>query len=392
LQRDFCGNGEAGPRSAALEQQLVCIGAAAQEILSMSVDHSDANQSRSGRSNQSPLQERRPANQDSSVNRREFIGMTAASLLVAGKLSGDTKLTNGIPYRTLGRTGEKVSLIGLGGYHLGTQSDPEESIRIIRTGIDAGINFLDNCWDYNGGESEVRMGKALRDGYRQKAFLMTKIDGRNKAAATAQLNESLRRLQTDRIDLLQFHEVIRDSDPDRFFAEGAMEVVQEAQKAGKVRFIGFTGHKSPDIHLKMLATASKHGFRFDAVQMPLNVMDAHFNSFEKKVLPILTKEGVGVLGMKSMGDKVILRSKTATAIECLQYAMNLPTSVVITGCDSVGILQQALNAARSFQPMDSSQVAALLAKTAKAAEAGQFELYKTTHQFDGTVANPQWLG
>ncbi|HXP39757.1 MAG TPA: aldo/keto reductase [Candidatus Acidoferrales bacterium] len=358
----------------------------------MSVDDSDGNQSRFGRSNPSPLQERRPANQDSSVNRREFIGMTAASLLVAGKLSGDTKLTNGIPYRTLGRTGEKVSLIGLGGYHLGTQSDPEESIRIIRTGIDAGINFLDNCWDYNGGESEVRMGKALRDGYRQKAFLMTKIDGRNKAAATAQLNESLRRLQTDRIDLLQFHEVIRDSDPDRFFAEGAMEVVQEAQKAGKVRFIGFTGHKSPDIHLKMLATASKHGFRFDAVQMPLNVMDAHFNSFEKKVLPILTKEGVGVLGMKSMGDKVILRSKTATAIECLQYAMNLPTSVVITGCDSVGILQQALNAARSFQPMDSSQVAALLAKTAKAAEAGQFELYKTTHQFDGTVANPQWLG
>jgi predicted aldo/keto reductase-like oxidoreductase len=358
----------------------------------MSVDDSDGNQSRFGRSNPSPLQERRPANQDSSVNRREFIGMTAASLLVAGKLSGDTKLTNGIPYRTLGRTGEKVSLIGLGGYHLGTQSDPEESVRIIRMGIDAGINFLDNCWDYNGGESEVRMGKALRDGYRQKAFLMTKIDGRNKTAATAQLNESLRRLQTDRIDLLQFHEVIRDSDPDRFFAEGAMEVVQEAQKAGKVRFIGFTGHKSPDIHLKMLATASKHGFRFDAVQMPLNVMDAHFNSFEKKVLPILTKEGVGVLGMKSMGDKVILRSKTATAIECLQYAMNLPTSVVITGCDSVAILQQALNAARTFQPMDSSQIAALLAKTAKAAEAGQFELYKTTHQFDGTVANPQWLG
>lgn len=358
----------------------------------MFVDDSDAKQSRFGRPNQSPLQERRPANQDSSVNRREFIGMTAASLLVAGKLSGDTKLTNGIPYRTLGRTGEKVSLIGLGGYHLGSQSDPEESIRIIRTGIDAGINFLDNCWDYNGGESEVRMGKALRDGYRQKAFLMTKIDGRNKAAATAQLNESLRRLQTDRIDLLQFHEVIRDSDPDRIFDEGAMGVVQEAQKAGKVRFIGFTGHKNPDIHLKMLATASKHGFRFDAVQMPLNVMDAHFNSFEKKVLPILTKEGVGVLGMKSMGDKVILRSKTATPIECLQYAMNLPTSVVITGCDSLAILQQALNAARSFQPMDSSQVAALLAKTTKAAEGGQFELYKTTHQFDGTVANPQWLG
>ena len=286
-----------------------------------------------------------------------------------------------------------MSVIGLGGYHLGNQSDPEESVRIIRTGIDEGINFLDNCWDYNGGESEIRMGKALRDGYRQKAFLMTKIDGRNKTAAATQLNESLRRLQTDRIDLLQFHEVIRDSDPDRIFAEGGgMEAAVEARKAGKIRFIGFTGHKSPDIHLKMLATASKHGFTFDAVQMPLNVMDSHFNSFEKKVLPVLTKDGIGVLGMKPMGDKVILRSKTVTAVECLQYAMSLPTSVVITGCDSLSILQQALRAAHNFQPMGASQVAALLAKTAKAAEEGQFELYKTSHQFDGTVANPQWLG
>jgi aryl-alcohol dehydrogenase-like predicted oxidoreductase len=333
--------------------------------------------------------------QDSAVNRREFLGMTAASLLMAGRVTGIAAPArkNGIPYRTLGRTGEKVSLIGLGGYHLGRQGDPEESIRIIRTGIDEGINFLDNCWDYNGGESEIRMGKALRDGYREKSFLMTKIDGRNKAAAATQLHESLRRLQTDRIDLLQFHEVIRDSDPARIFAEGGgMEAVREAQKAGKIRFIGFTGHKSPGIHLKMLATASKHGFAFDAVQMPLNVMDAHFDSFEKRVLPILTRDGVGVLGMKSMGDHFILGSKTATPAECLHYAMNLPTSVVITGCDSLPILQQALDAARTFQPMDSSRVAALLAKTAKAAEAGQFEPYKTTHQFDGTVANPQWLG
>ena len=341
------------------------------------------------------LQNAAPANDDSAVSRREFLGMTAASLLIAGSLRGaakpDTK--NGLPYRTLGRTGEKISLIGLGGYHLGNQSDPNESIRIIRTGIDEGINFLDNCWDYNGGESEIRMGKALRDGYRQKAFLMTKIDGRNKTAAATQLDESLRRLQTDRIDLLQFHEVIRDSDPDRIFAEGGgMEAAVEARKAGKIRFIGFTGHKSPDIHLKMLATASKHGFTFDAVQMPLNVMDAHFDSFEKKVLPVLSKEGIGVLGMKPMGDKVILRSKTVTPVECLQYAMSLPTSVVITGCDSVPILQQALRAARSFQPMGPSQIAALLAKTAKAAEGGQFELYKTSHNFDGTVANPQWLG
>ena len=361
----------------------------------MTPNDRDSNHSRIDSSERSPAADRMLANTDPGVSRREFLGMTAASLLIAGSLNGaakpDTK--NGIPYRTLGRTGEKVSVVGLGGYHLGKQSDPDESIRIIRTGIDEGINFLDNCWDYNGGESEIRMGKALGDGYRQKAFLMTKVDGRTKTAAAAQLDESLRRLQTDRIDLLQFHEVIRDSDPDRIFAEGGgMEAVLEAKRAGKVRFIGFTGHKSPDIHLKMLATASKHGFKFDAVQMPLNVMDAHFNSFEKRVLPVLTENGIAVLGMKPMGDHVILESKTVTPTECLYYSMNLPTSVVITGCDSMGILQQALHAARNFQPMNSSQVAALLAKTAKAAEAGQFELYKTSHQFDGTYANPQWLG
>jgi len=331
----------------------------------------------------------------SSISRRGFLGFAAASIFLAGasKDALRAESRNGIPYRTLGRTGEKVSVVGLGGYHLGKQADPQESIRIIRSGQDEGINFLDNCWDYNGGDSEIRMGNALRDGYRQKAFLMSKIDGRTKAAAASQISESLRRLQTDRIDLLQFHEVIRDNDPDRIFAAGgAIEAVLEAQKAGKIRHIGFTGHKSPDIHLKMLATAAKHNFTFDSVQMPLNVMDAHFNSFEKKVLPILLNNDIGVLGMKPMGDHVILESKTATPVECLHYAMNLPTSVVITGCDSLAILQQALQAARSFKPLDSSEVASLLAKTAKAAEAGQFELYKTSHNFDGTFANPQWLG
>jgi predicted aldo/keto reductase-like oxidoreductase len=332
---------------------------------------------------------------DGGISRRGFLGFAAASIFLAqtGQQSPASESRNGMPYRTLGRSKEKVSLIGLGGYHLGSQADPQESIRIIHKGLDEGVNFLDNCWDYNGGESEIRMGNALRDGYRQKAFLMSKIDGRTKVAAASQINESLRRLQTDRIDLLQFHEVIRDTDPTRIFAEGgAMEAVLEAQKAGKIRFIGFTGHKSPDIHLQMLATASKHDFTFDAVQMPLNVMDAHFNSFEKKVLPVLLKNDIGVLGMKPMGDHFILESKTATPVECLHYAMNLPTSVVITGCDSLPILQQALDAARSFHPLDSSQVATLLAKTAKAAEAGQFELYKTSHHFDGTYANPQWLG
>ena len=331
----------------------------------------------------------------SSLSRRAFLGFAGASIFLgqADQQTPPPKSRNGIPYRALGRTGEKVSLVGLGGYHLGKQADPQESIRIIRTGLDEGVNFLDNCWDYNGGESEIRMGKALRDGYRQKAFLMSKIDGRTKSAAANQINDSLRRLQTDRIDLLQFHEVIRETDPDRIFADGgAMEAILEAQKGGKVRFIGFAGHKSPEIHLKMLATASKRGFTFDAVQMPLNVMDVHFESFEKKVLPVLLKNDIGVLGMKPMGDHFILESKTATAVECLHYAMNLPTSVVITGCDSLPILQQALQVARSFQPLDSPQVAALLAKTAKAAEAGQFELYKTSHNFDGTYANPQWLG
>jgi len=330
------------------------------------------------------------------TTRRKFLELSAATVVAAGigQPTWGAETKNGIPYRTLGRTGERVSMVGIGGYHLGKpQLEVQESIRIIRTALDEGINFLDNCWDYNGGESEIRMGKALRDGYRQKAFLMTKIDGRNKLAADKQLSESLTRLQTERIDLLQFHEIIRGSDAERIFAPGgALEVALQAQKAGKVRYIGFTGHKSPDIHLKMLAAASTRGFKPDTVQMPLNVMDHHFNSFEARVLPVLVKQNIGVLGMKPMGDPFILQSKTVSAIECLHYAMNLPTSVVITGCDSVQILQQALEAARSFRPMSKEQIATILAKTAGAAKDGKFELYKTSHHFDGTYQNPQWLG
>jgi predicted aldo/keto reductase-like oxidoreductase len=330
------------------------------------------------------------------ATRRKFLGVAAATILSAGidrqAFAADTK--NGVPMRTLGHTGEKVSMVGIGGYHLGRPGvSEEESIRIVRTGLDQGINFLDNCWDYNNGVSELRMGKALRDGYREKAFLMTKIDGRNRVTAEKQINESLRHLQTDHVDLLQFHEVIRDTDPDRIFAPGgALEAVLEAKKAGKLRYIGFTGHKSPDIHLKMLATASAHQFTFDSVQMPLNVMDHHFDSFEAKVLPVLQKQNIGVLGMKPMGDHFILQSKTVTAVECLHYSMNLPTSVVITGCDSLKILQQALDAARSFHPMGEQELTALLAKTSQAAQAGEFEKYKTSHHFDGTYQNPQWLG
>jgi aryl-alcohol dehydrogenase-like predicted oxidoreductase len=299
-----------------------------------------------------------------------------------------------IPYRTLGRTGERVSAIGIGGYHLGMPYLAEaESIRIVRTALDEGVTFLDNSWDYYDGQSELRMGKALRNGYRHQAFLMTKIDGRDKTTAARQIDESLRRLETDHVDLLQHHEVIRMNDADRIFAAGgAMEAALEAKSAGKVRYIGFTGHKSPAIHLKMLETAERYRFHFDTVQMPLNIMDAHFQSFEKKVLPVLIGQEIGVLGMKPMGDAVILESKTATPIECLHYAMNLPTSVVITGCDSMERLEQALTAARSFRPLLPAEVEVLLAKSGIAARDGRYELYKTTHKHDGTMEHPEWLG
>jgi predicted aldo/keto reductase-like oxidoreductase len=237
------------------------------------------------------------------------------------------------------------------------------------------------------------MGKALKDGYRQKVFLMTKLDGRTKEEATKQINESLQRLQTDHLDLIQHHEIIRFDDPDRIFAEnGAQEAVLEARKAGKVRYIGFTGHKDPHIHLYMLEVAAKHNFHFDTVQMPLNVMDAHFRSFGKLVLPKLVEQQIGVLGMKSMGDQIILKSGVVKPMECLHYALNLPTSVVITGIDSQEILQQAFEAAKTFKPMSKEEVAALLAKTEKVAATGEYELFKTSAHFDSTAHHPEWLG
>ena len=329
------------------------------------------------------------------ISRREFLKLTAAGAVAAGVsgISWAAESKSEIPHRILGRTGEKVSIVGLGGYHMASPPDEQDSLRIVRTAIDSGINFMDNCWDYHDGLSEERMGKALRDGYRKRVFLMTKIDGRERKAAAKQIEDSLRRLQTDVIDLMQMHEVIRMNDPDRIFASGgAMEALLEAKKAGKIRYIGFTGHKSPAIHLKMLETAAAHQFVFDAVQMPLNVMDAHFDSFEKRVVPELLKQRIGVLGMKPMGSGVILRSRAVTPIECLHYAMNLPTSVVITGCESVKDVEQAVKAALTFKPMAQMEVAALLAKTADAAKNGQYELYKTSEGFDGTVRNPQWLG
>jgi predicted aldo/keto reductase-like oxidoreductase len=300
-------------------------------------------------------------------------------------------------YRRLGRTGERVSLIGLGGFHIGKVNSDAMSQRIVRAAIDGGITFMDNCWDYHDGESERRMGKALKNGYRERVFLMTKIDGRTKASAAKQINESLKRLATDHVDLLQFHEVIRMEDPDRIFEEGgALEAVLAAQKAGKTRFIGFTGHKDPLVHMRMLDVAQEHGFRFDAVQMPVNVMDASFRSFQKKVLPRLEKEKIGVLAMKPMGGgnvvEEVLESGVATAIDLLHYAMSQPVSTVITGIDSLKILKQALEAVHTFEPLSPKRTRKLQKRTRSAASEGKFERFKTSTEHDSTAENPEWLG
>src|SRR5204863_733743 len=239
---------------------------------------------------------------------------------------------------------------------------------------DAGINFLDNCWDYHEGASEIRMGKALRDGYRAQAFLMTKIDGRSKESATRQLDESLKRFGVDHIDLIQHHEILRYEDPHRIFdPDGANAALIRAREAGKIRYIGFTGHKDPRIHLYMLEVAQQNAFVFDTVQMPLNLFDAHYRSFAKSVVPELVKRRIGVLGMKSMANGILLKSKTVTPIECLHYARSLPTSVVITGIDSMEILDQAFAAVNSFRPLDDAARVALLTKTRAAAAKGDFE-------------------
>jgi aryl-alcohol dehydrogenase-like predicted oxidoreductase len=297
-------------------------------------------------------------------------------------------------YRTLGSTGEKVSAIGLGGWHIGLPRVEESTaIRLVRTALDRGMNFLDNCWDYNEGASEIRMGKALKDGYRQRAFVMTKIDGRSGKEATRQLEECLRRLEIDTIDLVQHHEIIRYEDPHRIFdPEGAHAALVKAQKEGKVRYLGFTGHKDPRVHLYMLEVAREFGVKFDAVQMPLNVMDAHYRSFEKMVLPELERENVAVLGMKSMANGRILQSKAVTAIECLHYGLSLPVSVLITGMETMENLEQAFTAVETFRPFTQDDRNRLLARTAEPAATGEFELFKTTSIFDGTAQNPSWMG
>lgn len=288
-------------------------------------------------------------------------------------------------HRTLGRTGERVSAIGLGGAHAARPETPDESVRLIRHAIDGGITFLDNCWDYSGGEAEIRMGRALRNGYRDRVFLMTKIDGHTRAAAAAQIDQCLERLQTDRIDLMQLHEMIRPDDPDRVFAEGgAIEALVEARDAGKIRYIGFTGHKDPAVHLRML----EQGFHFDAVQLPLNPLDHHFRSFTAQVLPVLVERGIAVLGMKPLASGRLPQHGVVGADECLRYALSLPTSVVITGCTSIAEVDQALRAGATFTPFSEAEMDGVRqrASTLDASVEG----WKTTADFDGTINNPHW--
>ena len=340
------------------------------------------------------------------MERRDFLKTAAAGMAATTAALGQTPAltststpTGSRPqspdmiYRQLGTTGETVSAIGLGGYHLGKQADANDSIKIIHTAIDHGITFMDNCWDYNDGLSEVRMGQALRNGYRDKVFLMSKMDGRTITEYNKQLEQSLARLRTDHLDLVQFHEVIRMDDPDRIFADdGAIHAAIAARKAGKLRYIGFTGHKDPAVHLRMLEVAKAHDFHYDTVQMPINVMDAHFRSFTHQVMPVALQQGIGVLAMKTFGDHFILESKTVDPIEALHYGLTQPVSVVITGIDSLPILNQALEAARTFKPLTDAQIKSILDRTQQAALTGKFELFKTTPHFDGTIANPKWLG
>jgi aryl-alcohol dehydrogenase-like predicted oxidoreductase len=322
--------------------------------------------------------------------RREFLevllGAASAAVLQSQTKSGE------MIYRTLGKTGERVSAIGLGGSHIGQAADEPTAIRIIRTGVDRGITFLDNCWDYQVGKCETWMGNALRDGYRKKIFLMTKFDGRTKAATARQIDESLKRLQTDVIDLMQYHENIRMEDPDRFFAEaGPLEALMEAKQAGKIRYIGFTGHKDPVVHLRMLEVAAQHKFHFDTAQMPINVLDYSFRSFGHQVVPKLTEQGIALLGMKPLASGAIPRNNIADAIDCLHFSLSMPTSVVINGCDSMERLDQAFEAVRTFKPLTKTQIDALVGKTREAALTGKYELFKTATRFDGTALHPEWM-
>ena len=292
-----------------------------------------------------------------------------------------------IPRRPFGRHSETVSALGLGGFHIGKMSAESEAIRLIHEAIDAGVTFLDNAWEYNDGKSETRMGKAIKD-RRDKVFLMTKVctHGRDAKTAMRQLEQSLTRLKTDYLDLWQIHECAYYNDPERHFAKGGVvEALELARKQGKVRFVGFTGHKDPEIHLEMLS----YKFPFDSCQMPLNGFDASFKSFEQLVLPELKKQGIAALGMKSFGAGEAVKHKAVTPAEALRYAMSLPVTTTISGMDSLRVLRQNVKIARGFQPMTAGEMRAYRARLADQAADGRFELYKTTAQHDGAEGREQ---
>jgi aryl-alcohol dehydrogenase-like predicted oxidoreductase len=294
-----------------------------------------------------------------------------------------------IPRRLLGRTGVEVTALGLGGYHLGLIKGARLAERIVQQAVDEGITFLDNAWEYHEGRSEEIMGRALSGGRRERVFLMTKVcsHGRDRATAMRQLEQSLRRLRTDQLDLWQIHEVVYDNDPERHFARGGtVEALEQAKRQGKVRFVGFTGHKDPSIHLKMLA----HDFPFDTCQMPLNCFDATFRSFETRVLPELNRRGIAPIGMKPIGGEgEPVKRRVVTAEEALRYAMSLPVAVTLTGIDSMKVLRQDLRIARAFVPMKPEEMKALRERCAEVAGDGRFETYKTTAKFEGPVGRKQ---
>ncbi len=300
--------------------------------------------------------------------------------------------SDAIPQKALGSTGLNVSVIGLGGYTLGDASSYDLAERIVHEAIDAGVTFFDNAWEYQQGKSEEWMGKALK-GRRDQIFLMTKVctHGRDKNLAMSMLEESLRRLQTDHLDLWQIHEVVYYNDPDLHFKEnGAVEAVLEAKKQGKVRFIGFTGHKNPAIHLRMLQLADERGVKFDTVQMPLNPFDATFRSFEQQVFPEVLRRGMAALGMKSLGGSgEAVLSGSVTVQEALRYAMSLPVATTISGIDSMEVLQQNLAVARNFKPYSVGEMQALRDRCAAPAADGHLELYKTTKKYDADVGREQ---
>jgi aryl-alcohol dehydrogenase-like predicted oxidoreductase len=326
-----------------------------------------------------------------STTRRQFLTEVSAGATIAALgadvLAGQQPASAaGLPTRVLGRTGERVSIVCLGGWHIGAVPSKDEAIRIMHAAIDEGLTFFDNCWDYHDGGSEEVMGRALAGGRRTKCFLMTKNCERDYEGSKRCLDDSLRRLQTDHLDLWQFHEMVYDSDPDWVFEKGGLRAALEAQKAGKVRYIGFTGHKDPRIHLAMLDKP----YEWATSQMPINALDVHYRSFQKNVVPACLKKQVGVIGMKGFGGgDGILRNAGLTAGEAYRYALSQPVASQVVGLTSMDQLKAIVALAREFKPMPQGDQKALTDRVKDVAGDGRFERFKSTQMFDGPVHRRQ---